>query len=222
MKKSWFAKHQRLFRRLQWVIVLLTSGALLIVIAANYTIEKSTDAFIYNDTLTIPYHKTGLLLGTTKHVKSGRLNHYYENRIIAAAMLYKAGKIDYLVISGDNSVKNYNEPEDMKNDLVQRGVPADKIYLDYAGFRTYDSVVRMNKIFGQTSFTIISQEFHNRRAIYIAQHKGLEAVGFNADDVSVAYGFKTQVREKLARVDVFVDLLNRTEPKFLGTPIEIK
>lgn len=222
MKNHFFSKHQKLIRRLQWVVLIFVIVPILAVIAADYTIQKSTDAFVYNDVNVIPYHKTGLLLGTAKHVKSGNINHYYQNRITAAAALYKAKKIDFIVISGDNSKDSYNEPEDMKNDLVQRGVPADKIYLDYAGFRTYDSVVRMNKIFGQSSFTVISQEFHNRRAIYLAQQKGLEAVGFNADDVSVAYGFKTQVREKLARVDVFFDLLNRTEPKFLGDPIEIK
>ena len=215
-------KKKSVVHKLQWGLLILIFGMLLVVIAADYTIQKSTNTFVYSDVNNIPYRKTALLLGTAKHVKNGNINHYYINRITATVALYKANKIDFIVISGDNSKDSYNEPEDMKNDLVQRGVPADKIYLDYAGFRTYDSIVRMNKIFGQTSFTVISQEFHNRRAIYIAQKKGLEAVGFNADDVSVAYGFKTQVREKLARVDVFVDLLNRTEPKFLGDPIEIK
>jgi SanA protein len=222
MKKSFFSKHQKLIRNLQWAIVILIVSSLIALIAADYTIEKSTDAFVYSDTTNIPYNKTALLLGTAKLLKSGYINHYYQNRITATAALYKAKKIEFIVISGDNGKETYNEPEDMMNDLVRLGVPMDKIFLDYAGFRTFDSVVRMNKIFGQTTFTVISQEFHNRRAIYIAQQKGLKAVGYNADDVSVAYGFKTQVREKLARVDVFVDLLNRTEPKFLGDPIEIK
>ena len=222
MKNNFFSTHTKLIRRFQWLVLISVVVPVIVVIAADYTIEKSTDAFVYSDFNAIPYRKTGLLLGTSKHVKSGNFNHYYQNRIIATVALYKAKKIDFIVISGDNSKENYNEPEDMRNNLVERGIPANKIYLDYAGFRTYDSVVRMNKIFGQTSFTIISQEFHNRRAIYIAQQKGLKAIGFNADDVSVAYGFKTQVREKLARVDAFVDLLNHTEPKFLGDPIEIK
>ncbi|MDF2455769.1 MAG: vancomycin high temperature exclusion protein [Cytophagaceae bacterium] len=222
MKKNFFLKHQKLIRRLQWVVLIFVIVPVIAIIAADYTIEKSTDAFVYNDTTAIPYRKVGMLLGTAKHLKSGYINHYYQNRITAAVALYKAKKIEFIVISGDNGKETYNEPEDMMNDLVRLGVPMNKIFLDYAGFRTFDSVVRMNKIFGQSSFTVISQEFHNRRAIYIAQQKGLEAIGFNADDVSVAYGFKTQVREKLARVDVFVDLLNRTEPKFLGDPIEIK
>jgi len=128
---------------------------------------------------------------------------------------------DSLVISGDNGRKGYNEPQDMKEALVGRGVPAEAIYLDYAGFRTYDSVVRMEKIFGQESFTVISQEFHNRRAVYIAQALGLDAVGYNAADVAAYAGMKTRLREKLARVRMFMDLWTGKTPKFLGEPVEI-
>ena len=106
-------------------------------------------------------------------------------------------KIEFIVISGDNSKKDYNEPLDMKNELIKAGIPPEKIYLDYAGFRTYDSVIRLDKIFGQKKFTVISQDFHNRRAIYIARHLNLQAIGFNAKDVDVYNGFKTKLREKL-------------------------
>lgn len=154
-------------------------------------------------------------------VRSGRPNAYFYNRVDAAAALYHAGKVEYLVISGDNGRKGYNEPQDMKEALVGRGVPAEAIYLDYAGFRTYDSVVRMEKIFGQESFTVISQEFHNRRAVYIAQALGLDAVGYNAADVAAYAGMKTRLREKLARVRMFMDLWTGKTPKFLGEPVEI-
>ena len=110
----------------------------------------------------------------------------------------------------------------MKNELVKRGVAEDKIYLDYAGFRTLDSVVRMEKIFGQHRFTVKSQDFHNRRAIYIAQAKGLQAIGYNAQDVDAYSGFKTQLREKFARVKLFMDLYTNKSPKFLGDPVIIK
>jgi SanA protein len=110
----------------------------------------------------------------------------------------------------------------MKIELVKLGVPEDKIFLDYAGFRTYDSVIRIQKIFGQTKFTVISQDFHNRRAIFIAMHKKLNAIGFNAEDVNVYKGFKTKLREKFARVKVFLDILFNKEPKFLGQPVDIK
>jgi SanA protein len=162
------------------------------------------------------------LLGTSKFLNSGKPNQYFHNRIKVATDLYNSQKIERFVISGDNSIKEYNEPLDMKNELIINGIPDSCIYLDYAGFDTYDSVIRLNKIFGQKSFTIISQEFHNRRAVYIARYKGLAAVGFNAKDVDVFNGFKTKLREKLARVKVFFDLIFDVEPKFLGDKIEIK
>lgn len=124
-------------------------------------------------------------------------------------------------MSGDNSVKNYNETEDMKFSLMEKGIPEDHIFEDFAGFRTLDSVVRAKEIFGQNSIAIISQKFHNERAIFLAQKNGMSAYGFNADAVSKAYGFKTNLREKFARVKVFVDLIFGVEPKFGGEKIEI-
>ena len=117
MKNNFWHKSKQLFSKLKWLIAIGLTIILLIVIVADYAIEKSTDAFVYNDINTIPYHKTGLLLGTSKHVKSGNINHYYKNRITATVALYKAKKIDFIVISGDNSKDSYNEPEDMRNDL---------------------------------------------------------------------------------------------------------
>jgi SanA protein len=123
-------------------------------------------------------------LETSKFLKNGQINLYYQNRILAAIELYKAGKIKYIIVSGDNSVANYNEPLDMKNDLVLLGVPDSLIYLDYAGFRTFDSVMRANKIFGQDKFFVISQLFHNERTVFIARHYDIEAFGYNAKDVT--------------------------------------
>jgi len=197
---------------------------LIIVITwiADYKVNNTTNELVYNDINKIPYNKVGLLLGTSKFLHSGLPNQYFSNRIIAAADLFKNHKIDNIVISGDNSKKDYNEPLEMKNELIKLGIPEDKIYLDYAGFRTYDSVLRLNRIFGQDRFTIISQEFHNRRAIYISRWNNLQAIGYNAKDVDLYNGFKTKLREKFARVKLFIDLVFDREPKFLGTRIEIK
>ncbi len=206
------------------------TGVILLIVAvlsvffvwfANYRVESTTTDKVYNDIDKVPYNKVGMLLGSSKYLRGGTINPYFENRIIAAAELYKAGKISYIVVSGDNSRDSYNEPEDMRNALITQGIPDDKIYSDYAGFRTLDSVVRMNKIFGQSSFTSISQEFHNKRAIYIADDYEFSVVGYNAKDVSGSLGFKTNVREALARVKVFIDLFTGKNPKFLGEPIEI-
>jgi SanA protein len=201
------------------ISILLNVG---IIWTANVIINKSTNSLVYGDPVKIPHNKVGLLLGTSKYLRSGMPNQYFINRLKATVELYSAGKIDFIVISGDNSEKYYNEPRDMKNELVKLGVPENKIFLDYAGFRTFDSIIRIWKIFGQTSFTVISQDFHNRRAIYIAKCKKLHAIGYNAADVNAYNGFKTKLREKFARVKVFIDLMSNKEPKFLGQTIDIK
>lgn len=202
-------------------IVISSIGVAAMLVSANYVVEHRTDEWVYDDPSSTPINKVGLLLGTSKTLKSGRPNQYFQNRIRATLELWKAGKIEVVVVSGDNSSEGYNEPEDMRAELMKGGIPTNKIYLDYAGFRTLDSVVRMEKIFGQTRFTVISQEFHNRRAVYIAQAKGLQAVGFNAADVTAYNGLKTQAREKLARVKLFIDLWINKNPKFLGEEVVI-
>jgi SanA protein len=201
------------------ILIVLSLGSIL---WANSTINKQTENKIYSETGSIPENNVGLLLGTSKFLRSGNSNQYFENRISATVQLYKAGKIKNIVISGDNSKKNYNEPEDMKNELIKHGIPENRIYLDFAGFRTYDSVFRMKEIFGQEKFTIISQEFHNQRAVYIANSLKLNAIGFNAKDVNTFNGFKTKIREKFARVKVFIDFVFDKKPKFLGKKVIIK
>ncbi|HIP31905.1 MAG TPA: vancomycin high temperature exclusion protein [Crocinitomicaceae bacterium] len=186
------------------------------------TIVEQRSEFTYNSITEIPSCKTGLLLGTSKYVKSGNINQYYQNRIDATVELYNAGKIKFVLISGDNSTRHYDEPTTMKEDLIARGIPDDKIFLDYAGFRTLDSVVRAKEIFGQIKLCIISQQFHNERAIYIAEKNGIDAVGFNAKSVSKRYGFKTKIREFFARGKVVLDMSFGISPKFLGKKIEIK
>lgn len=195
---------------------------LLFTIFCNWKISHDSNPYIFSTIEEIPKQKVGVLLGTSKQLKNGYPNQYFVKRIEAAAELFHKGKIEYIIVSGDNSTENYNEPEDMKNALMEKGVPEDKIFLDYAGFRTFDSVIRAKEIFGQTSFIIISQKFHNQRAIYIARKNGIEAYGYNAGDVGKYGGFKTKVREYLARSNVFIDQLIGKKPKFLGEKITIE
>lgn len=197
------------------VIVLFT-------IFCNWKISYDSNPYIFSASEDIPKQKVGVVLGTSKQLKNGYLNQYFVKRIEATAELFHNGKIEYIIVSGDNSTKDYNEPEDMKNALIEKGVPEDKIFLDYAGFRTFDSVIRAKEIFGQTAFIIISQKFHNQRAIYLARKNGIEAYGYNAEDVVKYGGFKTKVREYLARSNVFIDQLIGKKPKFLGEKITIE
>ena len=127
-------------------------------------------------------------------------------------------KISKILISGDNSTKEYDEPESMKQALIAKGVPGEDIVLDYAGFRTLDSIIRAKKIFGQTKLTIISQRFHNERAIYLALENGIDAIGYNAKEIRGSTSFlKTgYLREGLARVKMFLDIWFGKSPKFMG------
>jgi SanA protein len=209
---------KRFFRPFLIALILLIA----LIFWTNYKVNRSSRDFIYDDIEKIPYNKVGLLLGTSKYLRSGQPNQYFYNRIQASLDLFNAHKVDYILVSGDNSKKYYNEPLDMKNELIGLGIPDSLIILDYAGFRTYDSVIRLDKIFGQKSFTIISQKFHNQRVVYISRQLDLNAIGYNAKDVDLYNGFKTKLREKLARVKVFIDFLIKKKPKFLGESIEIK
>ncbi|WP_299122428.1 ElyC/SanA/YdcF family protein [uncultured Tenacibaculum sp.] len=195
---------------------------LLIIIISNYSIENYAKGKTFSNASEIKKNKVGLVLGTAKMLSNGMVNLYFKYRIEATVELFKKGKIDFVLISGDNGNKSYDEPTDFKNELMKYGIPEDKIFLDYAGFRTLDSVVRCKEIFGQDKVTIISQKFHNERAIYLAHNHNIEAVGFNAKDVSGRYGLKVKLREYLARTKVFIDILFRVKPKFLGNKIEIK
>ncbi len=193
----------------------------LFIFWANFKIDSESEDFVTSDLSTLPNQKTGLLLGTSKTLSNGNPNAYFFNRITAAAALYKSGKVRNIIVSGDNSKKDYNEPEEMKNELIKAGIPQERIFEDFAGFRTLDSVVRAKEIFGQTSYVIISQRFHNERAVYLARKNGIEAFGYNAEDVNKYSGFKTNAREKLARAKVFWDFIFGVEPKYGGNKILI-
>ena len=191
------------------------------IYACNFKIDSATEDHVTSNLTNLPNEKVGLVLGTSKTLKNGNKNPYFFYRIDAAEELYKAGKIEYIIVSGDNSTKNYNEPEDLQNELIARGIPKTKIFLDFAGLRTLDSVVRAKEIFGQSSYIIISQRFHNERAVFLAQKKGIVAYGYNAKDVNKKAGLKTNLREYFARVKVFWDLFFGVDPKFGGSKVVI-
>ncbi len=205
---------------LKFFLLLIVAGIVFIA-WANYSIKKKSQAFVSYTIADIPRTKTALLLGTSKTLSNGQPNAYFYNRIRAAADLYKSGKIQYIIVSGDNGQKDYNEPEDMQVALMEYGIPQERIFLDHAGFRTLDSVVRAKEIFGQTKLVIISQKFHNERAVFLAKQNGIEAFGYNAADVNKYAGFKTNLREYLAKAKAYLDLLLGVEPKFGGDKILI-
>lgn len=208
-------------KRLKYAIAIVTFLALVLLIFSNVIIVRASKNKIFSDRTIIKKNRVGLLLGTAKYYKDGGINLYFQYRIDAAVQLYNSDKIDYILVSGDNSSLYYNEPILFKKELIKRGIPAEVIYLDYAGFRTLDSVVRAKEVFGQEEITIISQQFQNERAIYIAQRKGISAIGYNAVDMQETGGLKVPLREYLARTKAFLDIVFNVQPKFYGDKITI-
>ncbi len=212
---------KKIIKNIFKIFLLLFVAGIIFIAWANYSIKKDSDAFVSYSIAAIPQTKTALLLGTGKNLSNGMPNAYFYNRIQATVDLYKSGKIQYIIVSGDNSRKDYNEPEDMQMELIKHGIPQDRIFMDHAGFRTLDSVVRAKDIFGQTKLVIISQKFHNERAVFLARQNGIEAFGYNAPDVNKYAGFKTNIREYFAKAKAYWDLILGVEPKFGGEKILI-
>ena len=192
------------------------------VIACNWWIAIQTQDRLYSNVNDIPAKKVGLLLGTVRWLGKGQVNRYFKYRIEAAVALYQAGKIQHIIASGDNRTRFYNEPREMRRSLIEKGIPPQAITLDYAGFRTLDSVVRCKEIFSQDDIIIISQPFHNKRAIFISDFYGIKAIGFNAQSVPFRVDMKTRIREYFARLKAVLDLyVLRTQPKFLGEKVSL-
>lgn len=212
---AWFIK------LIQWFLI--GTGSLLgLIIFINYWVESSTQKQSYDRIEDLPEREVALVLGTSKTLDGKRPNLFFKYRMEAAAKLFLSGKVKHLIVSGDNRHQNYNEPQDMLEALVALGVPAKHITMDYAGLRTLDSVVRSKKIFQQKKITIISQAFHNARALYIADYYGIDAIAYNATYPSSA-GPKTICREYLARPKALLDLyILKTKPRYLGDTINIK
>jgi SanA protein len=207
------------------VFIALLAGFVFAVLAmpgSGALIHTSAKGRTYSDVAAIPARKVGLVLGCGSKLADGRRNLFFEYRVRAAAELFHAGKVRYLIVSGDNHIRTYDEATDMRDALVRLGVPAERIQCDYAGFRTFDSVVRAKEVFCETELVVISQRFHNERAIFIAQHKGLDLIGFNAREVGGHDGFVIWCRELLARVRTVLDVyVLPTRPHFLGPKIQI-
>lgn len=207
------------FRRLVVTFGLIVVIFFGVVAYANLTAMWASRGRLFSDVADLPETKVALVFGTTDRI-NGRENLYFRYRIDAAVRVWKSGKIRTIIVSGDNRSQYYNEPEKMRQALVERGIPADRIVCDYAGLRTLDSVVRAKEIFGATSMLVISQKFQNERAIYLAKANGIDARGFNARDVDTQGGLKTKVREIGARVKMWLDVnFLDTKPAHLGEKI---
>lgn len=184
----------------------------LIVLACNLIVVTTTADKIYDDSSAIPHNSHGLLLATSPIAPTGHRNLYFDDRVEAAAKLYKEGKIDSIIASGgDYRIPNeygYDEPSELTDSLIKRGVPASVIIKDYDGQRSIYSIQNVKNKYHLDNVTIISQKFHNQRAVYLADHYDLNVVAFNANDrVGGRLRLKNYIREYFARVKVFIDLV---------------
>ncbi|MDE6716379.1 MAG: YdcF family protein, partial [Muribaculaceae bacterium] len=182
---------KRILKPVIITVVIIISIAIAFTLYANIRVTSMASPRIYTDIDSIPHNKVALLLGTNPINRLGRPNSYFTNRIHTTAALFNANKIDYIIAGGDNHTRKYDEPTAMRDSLMRLGVPENRIILDYAGFRTLDSVVRAKEVFGCDSLTIISQADHNARALYLAKSNGIDAVAFSAPLLA---GRKTRIR----------------------------
>lgn len=190
------------------------------VFVTNLWVIQSSKSKIYSLT-DAKKNDVALVLGTSKRTSSGGENRFFKERMSTAASLHEQGSIKHILVSGDNGSKYYNEPIDMLNALGDLNIPDTVVSLDYAGFRTLDSVVRSKEVFGQNQLTIITQEFHCYRSLFIADFFGIEAVAVSADDGG-PIGMTLATREVLARTMAVLDLyVLQRKPKYLGEKVEL-
>jgi SanA protein len=193
-----------------------------LILIGNQWVVHSAEPYVYSDIHALPANDVGLLLGTSPWSRKGRESALFQHRIDAAAALYKAGKIRHVLASGANPDNTYNEPRKMYYALVAAGVPPEAITLDFAGFRTLDSVIRASAVFKLDRYTVISQRFHVYRAVFIARAHGVPAIAYAPPESSERQRRRILLREMLARVNAILDVfLLKTGPRFLGDPVPI-
>ncbi len=192
-----------------------------LLLISNQVIRITAESHLFDSAESVPYNRVALVLGTSHRMRDGGPNPYFHNRMEAAAHLYHSGKVRYILVSGDNRTRYYDEPGRMRDALLELDVPPDVIYMDHAGLRTLDSVLRAKEIFGLDSMTIVSQRFHNQRAVYIAKQHGIEVAAYNARDVPSHRNDKTRMREWFAKANVFWDIISGTQPQLPGEEVNI-
>ncbi|MEG9546379.1 ElyC/SanA/YdcF family protein [Mannheimia sp. HC-2023] len=168
---------------------------------------------VYSEINDLPHRDYAVVLGTAKFYSKNVINEYYKYRLEAAKQLVKSEKVNKLLVSGDNKTPYYNEPKTMTNDLLKMGIPQLQIKQDYAGYTTFDSIIRATEVYKLPPFTIVSQKFHCERALFIAKFKNIDAICYAAKYPQGAY--QVRLREILARTAMLFNLLIGKMPETL-------
>ena len=190
------------------ILLCLVTVFLIIILSCYLSVCINAKGKTFNDIQDIPFNEVGLLLGTSPVTSNGEHNYYFDERIKATATLYHSGKIKRIIASGGDYSSNggCNELTAMRDSLIKQGVSDSLISLGYQGTRTLHSITKIKNL---GSITIISQNYHNERAIYLAEHYGLQAVAYNAAMPNIAKKkIRNISREFLARVKLFIDFMS--------------
>ncbi|MBI4231885.1 YdcF family protein [Candidatus Peregrinibacteria bacterium] len=212
LKKLW--QHKLL------TVLILLSGILIFVSLINLYISKISAPYIFLGPNLLPKSQTALILGSRVY-ENGEMSDVLSDRTIKAIELYDLGKVEKILVSGDHGQQSYDEVNVVKNYLLEHGIPPEDIFLDHAGFDTYDSLYRAQAIFQIEKLIVVTQEFHLPRAVYIGNQLGIETYGYIADRQPYLAAKWNAFRESLARVKAFINLTFNSEPSYLGTPIPI-
>jgi len=214
-------KTKRLLRKM--LVPLCASLAVLLafVVAANLWVLYSLPSLVYEKAGDVPKVQVALILGA-RVFSDGRMSHMMQDRADAGLELYRAGKVRKIIMSGDHGTKTYDEVNTVKNYLLENGVSPADLFLDHAGFDTYDSLYRARDIFGAYSLVVVTQKFHLPRALYIGRSLGLEVYGYPADKRQYQGMFWNETREVAARTKAFLEVSLGAKPKFLGEKISVE
>ena len=206
----------------RWLLIAGAVAFVLVVLINNWVVNNS-EAYVYDNWALLPDTEVGIVLGTSPYTRGGETNPLFYNRIQAAAQLYQLGKVKKLIVSGANPDSTYNEPRQMRKELLKAGVPSEAITMDFAGFRTLDSIARAKAVFGLDRVTVITQGYHAYRAVFIAKKLDIKVAAYAAPGDSPPLWTRNKLREIFARVKAVLDIyVLRTAPKFLGEPQKLE
>lgn len=193
-----------MLRKLFQIIFFITVS---LILFSNIFIIKKSNPYLYESMDSLPNLKYGVVLGTNKYLLKGGLNEYFQDRVIESGKLYNSGRIEKIIVSGHVDGKYYNEPEQIKKELVKLGISSSDILIDTTGDRTLNTLENLKSMGISDSVMIISQKFHNQRAVFLGREMGVEAIGYNVPDQLSKKNYKTYIREVLAKTMAFLEVI---------------
>jgi SanA protein len=202
------------------ILIILILGTISLFSIDAYVKNTGKKYLYQNITKYLPNKQTALILGA-KVYENGQMSDMLLDRVQTAIELHQQGKVEKILVSGDHGRENYDEVNAVKKYLLEQNIFAEDIFLDHAGFDTYDSIYRAKEVFQVDSLIIVTQKFHLPRALYIAQGLNIDAVGVAADKHIYISAKKSELREIPARFKAYLNIILKAQPKFLGETIPI-